>query len=354
MKTGRAGDNWPLRAGTWLLGLAALFTLAAPVLAPHAPNEQFTDRAYAPPMRVHIRDGQGFRAPFVYRLILEDRLSRRYRADTSAALQLSWFSGGRLVSCSNGAEPLLLFGADALGRDVFSRALHGARLSLGVTLGGVLGALLIGALVGGIAGTMGGRIESGLMLLADFLLALPGAYLVLVLRGVLPPVLATSQVFLLMAALFSLAAWPHAARGVRAIVASERAKDYAEAARAAGAGSWRLMFQLLPAAGGFLAVEVVLLVPALLVAEATVSYLGLGFPDANASWGTMLQDAANGRVLADAPWMLAPAIGVFVVVLGTQLVGLARRAAASEFLASLPATSRTPSRTRFDTSGGRG
>jgi peptide/nickel transport system permease protein len=147
---------------------------------------------------------------------------------------------------------------------------------------------------------------------------------VLVLRGALPLVLETEQVFALIAALFSIAAWPHAARGVRAIVSSERTRDYAEAARAAGAGPWRLARHLFPAASGFLAVEVILLVPALLVAEATISYLGLGFAGSEASWGTMMQDAANGPVLTEAPWMLAPAAGVFLVVLGAQLVGSAR------------------------------
>jgi peptide/nickel transport system permease protein len=192
---------------------------------------------------------------------------------------------------------------------------------------GVLGALLIGGIVGALAGTVGGWTERGLMLMADFLLALPGAYLVLVLRGALRPVLQTSEIFLLMALVFSMAAWPHAARGVRAIVATERSREYAEAARAAGAGWWRLARQLLPAARGFLAVEVILLVPALLVAEATVSYLGLGFADVSGSWGTMLQDAANGHVLSQTPWMLAPAAAIFVVVLATQLLGGARTGA---------------------------
>jgi peptide/nickel transport system permease protein len=173
---------------------------------------------------------------------------------------------------------------------------------------------------GGLAGTLGGRADTALMLLADFLLALPGAYLILVLRGLLPPVLSTQEIFTITAALFAFAAWPHASRGVRAIVAAERTREYAEAARACGAGSWRLMRHLLPAARGFLAVELVLLVPALLVAEATVSYLGLGFADAEASWGTMLQDAANVHVLVEAPWLLAPAVGLFLVVLGAQLL----------------------------------
>ena len=316
--------GWTARAGGWLIAAVGMAALAAPVLAPQAPQAQFEDRAYAPPTRVHVIGANGLRSPYMHPLVLVDRVARRYHEDVSVEIPLRWFANGRLVSSGDPREPLLLLGADSLGRDVFSRLVSGARLSLGVTLAGLAGALLIGVCVGGLAGTVGGWADAALMLAADFLLALPGAYLVLVLRGVLPPVLSTGQVFLLMAALFALSAWPHAARGVRAIVATERTRDYAEAARAAGAGPWRLTRHLVPAARGFLAVEVVLLVPALLVAEATISYLGLGFSDAQASWGTMMQDAANGFVLAEAPWMLAPAIGVFAIVFGAQMIGLTR------------------------------
>lgn len=316
--------GWSVRVGTTLLAVVGALALFATVIAPNDPDEQFQDRAYAPPMRVRFWEAGGPRAPFVYQQVLDDRLRRRYRDETGARAALSWFSGGRLVSIDRANGPLLLLGGDALGRDVFSRVVHGARLSLGVTLLGVLGALAIGALVGGLAGSSGGATEGALMLLADFVLVLPGAYLVLVLRGVLPAVLSVGEVFALMAALFALAAWPHAARGVRAIVATERARDYAEASRAAGAGRLRLAVGLMPAARGFLAVEVALLVPALLVAEATVSYLGLGFPQPTASWGTLLQEAANVRILSEAPWLLAPAAALFVVVLAVQLVSLDR------------------------------
>jgi peptide/nickel transport system permease protein len=291
----------------------------APLVSPNPPAAQFVDRAYAPPMRLHIRDAAGFRAPFVYRQRLEDRLARRFVEDRAEPVSIQWFRDGRLASIDAADGPLLVLGADALGRDVFARLLHGARLSIGVVLAGAAGALLIGALAGSLAGSAGGRTERLLMLVADFLIVLPGAYLVLVLRGVLPEVLSPGEIFVLMASLFAIAGWPHVARGVRAIVATESGREYAEAARAAGAGPIRLARHLLPAARGFLVVEAALLVPALLVAEVTISFLGLGFPEPSASWGTMLQDVANVRIMTEAPWIAAPAAALFLVVFGLQL-----------------------------------
>lgn len=313
-----------VKIGLASMSAIVLVTLFAPVLAPERPGDQFPDRAFAPPMRVHLRDARGFRAPFVYALRLDNRLERRFAENTTRPLTLRWFANGRLLSLDRDAGPLLLFGADGLGRDAFSRLLYGARLSLGVTLLGASFALLFGALIGAVAGALGGRADALLMLLADFLLVLPGVYLVLVLRAMLPQALTTMQVFWLMVVLFGAAGWPHVARGVRAIIAAERVTEYADAARAAGAGPVRLVRQLLPAAYGFLVVELVLLIPALLVAEATISFLGLGFPEPAPSWGTMLQEAANISGLLSAPWTLAPAAAVFLVVLSVQLAGGAR------------------------------
>jgi peptide/nickel transport system permease protein len=248
------------------------------------------------------------------------------------------------MSVDAAGGPLLLAGADAVGRDVWSRLLHGARLSLGVTVLGALLALAVGAGVGALAGALGGRVAWLLMLAADFVLVLPGVYLVLVLRAALPQALGTTEVFWLMVLLFGVAGWPHVARGVRAIVATERASGYAEAARAAGAGPIRLARHLLPAARGFLTVELALLVPALLVAEATVSFLGLGFPEPAPSWGTLLQEGSNLHGLLRAPWTLAPALALFLVVLGVQLAGGAR--ASENFLVgfrSVPAARRVES-----------
>ena len=209
--------------------------------------------------------------------------------------------------------PLLLFGADALGRDIFSRLLYGAGLSLGVTLAGVVGALVIGALVGALAGSAGGLTDSILMLTQISSSSCRAPTSCWSCAASCPKCCLPREVFLADAALFALAAWPHPARGVRAIVRTERTRDYAQAARAAGASPLRLACHLLPAAWGFLAIEIALLVPALLVAEATISFLGLGFTEPRASWGTMLQDAANVRVIDEAPWMLAPAFALFLV-----------------------------------------
>jgi len=219
------------------------------------------------------------------------------------------------------AAPLLLLGADSYGRDVFTRLLFGARTSLGLALTAALGAMLLGAALGGVAGFAGGAIDEALMRATDFVMVLPALYVVLALRSVLPLVLTAPQVFALLVAIFAVVGAPLVARGVRAIVRSERRLDYAVAARALGASHARLLIRhLLPSARGFLAVQATLLIPAFIIAEATLSFVGLGFPDPVASWGTMLQEASsNTRVFAEFPWLLSPAAAMFLVVLGVNL-----------------------------------
>jgi peptide/nickel transport system permease protein len=150
---------------------------------------------------------------------------------------------------------------------------------------------------------------------------LPAIYVALALRAALPLVLAPRTVFLLLAGIFAIVGAPFFARGVRAIVRSERQLDYAAAASSLGAGHARVLVRhLLPAARGFMAVQLTMLVPAFIIAEATLSYVGLGFPDPMASWGTMLRDASNVRVFADFPWLLSPALAMFLVVFALNLV----------------------------------
>jgi peptide/nickel transport system permease protein len=196
----------------------------------------------------------------------------------------------------------------------------GARLSLGVALLAAAIALVIGALTGALAGYTGGWPDSALMHLADLVLVLPGIYVVLALRGALPLVLTTAQVFAALVLVLGLVGWPAAARGVRGIFIVERTQEYAEAARAAGASPLRVIGRhLLPASVGFLAVQASVLVPAFVMAEATLSYVGLGFAPPTPSWGAMLQDAGAARGGADAPWLLAPAAAIVLAVLTMHL-----------------------------------
>jgi peptide/nickel transport system permease protein len=302
----------PRLAGIAILMLFALGAIFAPWIAPHDPRAQFAEYPYAPPMRLHVIDDEGrWHAPFAYKLVLVDRLARRYEADRSVRVPL--FADSVLKPEARSLKPFLL-GTDPLGRDVLSRLLHGARASLGIAFAATLGALLIGTLAGALAGHAGGWIDEGTMRIAEFVLVLPAIYVVLALRAVMPLVLEPAEVFAGLATVLALAGWPIVARGVRAIVATERTREYADAARAAGATSARVLRRhLLPAARGFLGTQAALLVPAFVLAEATLSFVGLGFAEPIPSWGTMLQDAGHVRAFGEFPWLAVPAVSITIV-----------------------------------------
>lgn len=308
--------------GTGILAILVTAAAAADAIRVNAPEQQFQDFVYAPPMPIRVVDRNGaVTSPFVYPLRLQSRLERTFTEDRDHPMPLRFLSGGRLITLAEGdGSPWFPLGTDALGRDVFARLLTGGRLSLGVAFVAAAGALLIGALAGSLAGFLGGRVDDLLMRVADFILALPALYAVLALRAAAPLVLSTSQIFWIMVSVFALVGWPFAARGVRAVIAAERSREYAEAARSIGASSTRLLLRhLLPATRGFLVVQATLLLPAFILAEATLSFTGLGFGEPTSSWGVMLQEAGRGRTLADAPWLLAPAAAIAALVFGVNL-----------------------------------
>jgi peptide/nickel transport system permease protein len=297
-----------------LLSVLTACAIAGPWLAPYNPETQHRAFLYAPPMLPRVIDDAGVRAPFAYGIKMADRLAQRYEEDRTQQRSLPWFD-------ANTEAPVFLLGADSFGRDLLSRLLHGARVSLGLALVSVAGALLIGALVGALAGYSGGWIDDLAMRAVDFVIVLPVIYVALVLRAMLPLTLPPSTLFVMMATIFALVGWPFVARGVRSIIATEREREYVVAARSLGASSWRVVTRhLLPACSGYLLIQATLLLPAFILGEATLSYVGLGFPEHVATWGTMLIDAATVNAMTRFPWTLVPAVAIFAVVMTANAI----------------------------------
>jgi peptide/nickel transport system permease protein len=312
------------QVGIVLLWVVIGTAILAPWLAPNDPNRRFPDLIYAPPTSVHLFGGAG--AFYIYTPRLVSRLERIFEEDRSRPVAVRFFDEGRLITgdASSGA-PLLLLGADAFGRDNFSRLLYGGRATLAVALIATLAAAMLGMLIGGMSGSAGGWLDAGLSRISEFVLVLPTMYVALALRAVMPLTLSPAQVFVLLVVIFTLLGWPIVARGVRAIVLTEREREYVVAARAAGASPTRvLVHHLLPAASGYVLTHASLLLPAFILAEATMSYVGLGFPSDVATWGTMLSDASNVALLGDAPWTLAPAVPIFLVALAVNIASRSR------------------------------
>ena len=294
--------------------------MAAPWLAPNDPNARFPDLLYAPPTRVHLFGESA--APYIYTPRLVSRLERRFEDDRSRPVPLRFLSDGRVITGDAGAgAPLLLLGADGYGRDIFSRLFYGGRATLAVALIATLGAAWLGMLIGGISASGARWIDAVLSRFSEFVLVLPTIYVALALRAMMPLMLSAGQVFLLLVGIFTLLGWPVVARGVRAIVLAERERDYVVAARAAGAQPARVLIRhLLPATNG-------LRPDAGVAAAAGVHPCGgddvvcrAGVSAERGDVGNDAQDAENVAMLGDAPWTLAPALAIFLVVLGVNVV----------------------------------
>jgi peptide/nickel transport system permease protein len=320
------------KVARWLVVLVALHCVIAGAgfFAPYDPIEQDRDRPYLPPMRVHVVDAQGhlhFR-PFFYPLRLCPGSFDQFEEDTASAVPLHSFVRGasyrllgvfpsRLHLFGAGNARIYLLGTDAFGRDQLSRILCGGQVSL---LAGLLGAgvtLLLGALIGLVAGYFGGWRDDLSMRVAELFLALPWLYLLFALRAFLPLAVSPLEAFLLVVIVIGMVGWARPARLVRGVVLSVKERDFVRAARGFGASDLYLLRRhILPETAGVLLTQAAILVPQFVLAEMTLSFLGLGVPEPTSSWGNLLASLQQYSVLVSYWWMYLPALAIVPFFLG--------------------------------------
>jgi peptide/nickel transport system permease protein len=259
---------------------------------------------------------------YVYPQTMVDSLRRRYAVDESRRIPLGFGVRGHLLAPVDPAARVFLVGSDALGRDLFSRLVYGARVSLAVGLVGVLISTVVGMTVGVLAGYLGGRTDDLLMRLCEVMMALPAFYFLLALSAVIPPGLSPAATFLVIVALMSFIRWAGFARVVRGIVASVRELEYVQAARALGGSTPRILWRhVVPAARGYAIVASTLAIPGFILGESALSLLGLGVQEPSTSWGALLSDAQNLTNLDRYPWILAPGVLIAVTTMAFNFLG---------------------------------
>ena len=304
--------------------------VGAGFFAPYDPVEQDRECPYLPPMRVHLMDAQSHfhLRPFFYPLRLRTGSFDQYEEDTTTAVPLRFFTRGaayRLLGLipsrlhlfgSTGAR-IHLLGCDAFGRDQLSRILYGGQVSL---LAGLLGAgvtLFLGALIGMAAGYYGGWRDDLLMRIAELFLALPWLYLLFALRAFLPLAVSPLEAFLLVVVVIGMVGWARPARLVRGVVLSVKERDFVRAARGFGASDFYLLRRhILPETASVLLTQAAILVPQFVLAEMTLSFLGLGVPEPMSSWGNLLATLQQYSVLVSYWWMYLPALAIVPFFLG--------------------------------------
>lgn len=297
------------RWGWAIVGLLGLCALLADVIAPAAPSAQHRAHPWHPPEIGAVRvwhPEAGLRSPFVF-------------DEDGEALSI-W---GRPAD----QRPVYLLGSDGFGRDLLSRILHGARISLGV---GVIGGLLsvgLGWIIGTLAGFFGGAVDFILMRLVEVLMAVPGLYLVLALRQVFPLEMPSGAIYLMVILALSAVGWAGHARVVRSMTLSLRSALFVTAARATGVSRRRIITaHLMPNTAHYVGVTLALQIPAFILGEIALSFLGVGVSPPDPSWGNLLKEAHNILHLVDHPWVLIPAAPLLLAVLGFNWVAEGLRA----------------------------
>ncbi len=338
-----------LVAGVSILGACYLVAILADFIAPYPYASQSRREPFAPRAAIR-RCPAELNSGILPNLCLKkqtlvDPLERRYadRDDARGAHPLKLFARGYSykllgfipsdrhlfgVEASGSDEAtarIYLLGADQLGRDRFSRLVIASRFSL---LTGPLGTLLassLGIIIGCVAGYAGRSADALLMRMADVLMALPTLVIVLAVRAAFPLELSPSRAIFLLISIFALLGWAEMARLTRGLIFSLREREYVLAAKGIGLSRSRILFRhILPNAARPLIVQASLMLPAFLLAETALSFLGIGLQEPEPSWGNMLAEATNLTLLRHSPFiLLSPALAIILVTLAAHLIAAA-------------------------------
>lgn len=338
------------RVAVFALGVLVIFYLSAlfaEFVSPYDPTNHDTDYMYMPPQRIRFIDNGQFQLrPFVYGMISDvDMATFRttYEIDPTQKYPIYFFVKGdpykmwgifesdiHLFGVEEGT--VFLFGTDKMGRDMVSRTIHGARISLSVGLLGIAISFIIGITVGGISGYSGGVADLIIQRLIEFIRSIPTLPLWMALSVALPPTWTVVQTYFGIVVILSLVGWTGLARVVRGKFMSLREEEYIMAAQLNGSNESRIIFKhMLPSFTSHIIASLTLSVPGMILGETALSFIGLGLQAPAISWGVLLKDAQRILVLADSPWLLIPGLFVVIAILCFNFVGDGLRDAADPY-----------------------
>lgn len=328
-----------------LLYLTAVF---CEFLSPYAIDTRFEAFAQSTPSIVHWIRPDGSFGPYIFgikKVLNQETFVYDFGEDHDVIYPIYLFVHGdeykmwdlfksdvHLFGIKTKEVPLLIFGADRLGRDLFSRTLYGGRISLSIGLVGVFISFVLGILLGGISGYFGGVIDDVIQRIIDFLISIPGIPLWMTLAAALPRDWPIIKLYFAITIMLSILGWTGLARVVRGRLLTLREEDYALAARGAGASDWRIITRhLLPGFTSHLIVSITFSIPSMILSETALSFLGIGMMPPAVSWGVLLQDAQNLTAVAQQTWLMIPALWVIAAVLLFNFVGDGLRDAADPY-----------------------
>lgn len=321
--------------------------LMCEILAPYNLHSRHTDFIYAPPQSLHFFHQGRFEGPFVYDYGFEldlENLRRVYAENTEVVHKLRFFCQGDSyewmglipgnfhIVCPAEEGTLFLLGTDRLGRDILSRIIYGARISLTVGLVGIAISFVIGIVLGGLAGYYGGWVDSTVQRLIEIIRSFPELPLWMALSAALPVNWSPIGVFLGITVILGLVDWTGLARAVRSKLLALREEDFATAAVLMGARPARVIGRhLLPNFMSHLIASATLSIPSMILGETALSFLGLGLRPPVTSWGVLLTEAQNINAVALYPWLMLPVVPVIIVVLAFNFLGDGLRDAADPY-----------------------